>query len=139
PLLPTGPYHASKAAATMAAVGFAAERSVRLQVARPFHVFGEGEAPNRFWPSMKRAAFENRDFAMTLGDQVRDFLAVALLADVLLRECHSESGVPGRATIRDLGSGNPCTLRDFAQFWWQKWTAPGNLLLGAAPYRTNEV
>ena len=51
PLEPTGPYHASKAAATMAALGLAVDRKLSLSVLRPFHVFGEGEEETRFWPA----------------------------------------------------------------------------------------
>ena len=46
PLLPTGPYHAAKAAATMAAIGHGHECQARVAILRPFHLFGEGEAPS---------------------------------------------------------------------------------------------
>ena len=44
PLLPTGPYHASKAAASLAAIAMAKDKKVAVSVLRPFHVYGEGGA-----------------------------------------------------------------------------------------------
>ena len=76
PLMPTGPYHASKAAATMAAIGLCYERKVSVAILRPFHLFGEGEAPSRFWPQLVTAARSGADFTMTAGDQIRDFVPV---------------------------------------------------------------
>jgi len=46
PLLPTGSCHAAKAAATMAAIGHGHECQARVAILRPFHLFGEGEAPS---------------------------------------------------------------------------------------------
>ncbi|MEO0453863.1 MAG: NAD(P)-dependent oxidoreductase, partial [Verrucomicrobiota bacterium] len=56
PLEPTGAYHSSKAAATMASLGLAVDHQLFLNVLRPFHVYGEGEDPKKFWASLKKAA-----------------------------------------------------------------------------------
>jgi nucleoside-diphosphate-sugar epimerase len=138
PLEPVGPYAASKAAATMAALGLASERQLSFTVARPFHVFGEGEAKARFWPSLRRAAFAGKNFRMTAGEQVRDFVPVEDVAGQLLRACHP-SAAPREPLVRNLGTGHPLSLRDFAAEWWARWQAPGKLTFGAKPYRAGEV
>jgi nucleoside-diphosphate-sugar epimerase len=138
PLEPVGPYAASKAAATMAALGLASERQLSLLVVRPFHVFGEGEAETRLWPSLRRAALSGMDFEMTPAQQVRDFVPVEKVADQLLSACHANV-VSGEAVVKNLGTGEPRDLRSFANCWWAHWQASGQLLFGAKPYRKAEV
>jgi nucleoside-diphosphate-sugar epimerase len=139
PLEPTNAYAASKAAATMAAVALAREKKAECALLRPFHVFGEGEAATRFWPALREAAMTGRDFAMSAGEQVRDFVPVEKVAEAFLHTAVHVRLTPGVPKIRNLGSGRAQTLLQFAQEWWRKWEAKGNLLVGELPYRPNEV
>lgn len=139
PLEATLTYPASKAAASIAFAAFAAEAGVQLTIERLFQVFGEGEAPHRLWPSLRRAALAGDDLPLTAGEQIRDFLPVEEVASRLLVACADESIEPGRALIRNLGSGRPQSIREFAEFWWRKWNAKGELQFGAVPYRPGEV
>ena len=138
-LEPTGPYHASKAAATMAALALAVEKNLELALLRPFHVFGEGEAPARFWPSLRKSALCGEDFPMTTGEQVRDFVPVETVAAAFVSALTRTDLQPGNPRIENIGTGRPQTLRAFAEHWWQIWGATGKLLPGALPYRSNEV
>lgn len=139
PLEATLSYPASKAAASIAFAAFAAETGVQLTIERLFQVFGEGEAPNRLWPSLRSAALAGDDLPLTAGEQVRDFMHVEDVASRLLVACADESVVPGRALIRNLGSGRPQSIREFAEHWWQQWGATGELQFGVVPYRAGEV
>ncbi len=139
PLEPVTPYAASKAAASMAALAMAADRKVCVQIARPFHVFGEGESENRLWPSLRRAALAGKDFALTPGEQVRDFIQVSDVARRLLEICHCDTLDRGTSTIENLGTGKPQTVLEFCQQWWRFWRASGNLLVGQIAYRDDEV
>ena len=38
-----------------------------------------------------------------------------------------------------MSSGNPISLRTFAESWWTHWGASGTLKLGELPYRRGEV
>ena len=80
PLEPTNTYGCSKAAATFAAYGLCVSQQIKCSLLRPFHVYGEGEAPERFWASMKAAALSGNDFSMTEGQQIRDFVPVQEVA-----------------------------------------------------------
>ena len=139
PLEPTQSYPASKAAASVAAIGFAAEKCVRLTILRPFQVFGEGEQATRLWPSLRRAALAGEDFPMTLGEQIRDFILVEQVAAAFLQTLTRTDLGPGEPIIENIGTGNPQTLRAFAEHWWRVWEAKGRLLPGTLPYRENEV
>jgi nucleoside-diphosphate-sugar epimerase len=137
--MPTGPYHASKAAATMAALGLCIEKNLELAVLRPFHVYGEGEAPYRFWPQLKKAARNGDDFPMTEGLQIRDFVSVEQVARSFLKAIERTDLHPGEPVIENLGSGIPRTLLEFASSEWERLKAAGRLVPNAIPLRENEV
>lgn len=139
PLEPTLSYPTSKAAASVAFVGFAAEHKLRLQLLRIFQVFGEGEPPTRLWPSLLVAAREGRDFPMSLGEQVRDFIDVRDVAAAFVRALGFDGCEPGIARVAHVGTGRPQRLADFARHWWEAQGATGQLQLGAVPYRYNEL
>jgi len=138
-LEPTGPYHASKAAATLAAYALAIEQNLEMMILRPFHVYGEGEAEHRFWPALRRAAFAGEDFPMTPGGQVRDFIPVRDLARAFLNALDEKEISRGEPIIENIGTGKATTLLHFAASWWKQWNAAGRLLPGALAYRRNEV
>ena len=139
PLEPSATYPASKAAASLAFRSMAIEEDLELAYLRIFQVFGEGEAETRFWPSLRRAALAGEDFAMTTAEQIRDFTPVEDVAKQLLSAATDLDLEPGRPVFRNIGTGRPQSLRDFAEHWWEYWNASGKLLLGKEPYRPNEV
>ncbi len=73
---------------------------------------------------------------MTRGEQIRDFTPVDLVAQELLHECENCSN--NRVVVRNLGTGNPVTVREFCDHWWKTWNAKGKLLVGHLPYRDGE-
>lgn len=139
PLLPMDSYSASKASASIAFAQFAIELQLRLSIHRIFHVFGKGEAATRLWPSLTKAAIDGADFPMTLGAQVRDFSPVEKVASKLLDSAVRDDVQPGAPIIENIGSGIPRTLRDFAEEWWFRLEATGELQFGALPERPHEV
>lgn len=136
---PSLTYPISKAAATTACLGLARHLGLRLQVLRIFQVFGEGEAPTRFWPSMRAAAQEGRDFAMSAGLQVRDFIHVEEVARQFLAALDFESVEPGRPHVLNVGTGRAQSLLEFAQHWWARWGAAGRLVPGQVGLRSGEL
>lgn len=139
PLEPIGPYAASKAAFTIAVSGLCREKNVRVSVLRLFHLFGEGQFENNFWPSLRFAALSGQDFKMTPGEQIRDFCAVEHAAQQILRAVTDGSAMPGKPRMLNIGSGKPTTLREFAEHWWSEFDAAGDLLVNTVPYRAGEV
>jgi nucleoside-diphosphate-sugar epimerase len=141
PLRPTGPYHASKAAATMAASALSATETVKVWVLRPFHVYGLGESASRLYPQILKAAREGRDLDLTEGRQVRDFMRVEAAARMihgyalLLTEEKREPFF----RISNLGTGKPMSIRDFTTMIWKENAGTGQLNFGVIPYREAEV
>ncbi|QPN65842.1 NAD(P)-dependent oxidoreductase [Synechococcus sp. CBW1006] len=139
PLEPTTAYGASKAAASMAALALAVDKQLQLILARPFHVYGEGEAPERFWPMLVAAALSGDDLPMTSGDQIRDFQPVEQAAKQLLSWLESSEIRPGKPQVVNLGTSEYRSLLSFAQQEWLRLHASGELKPGAIPQRHNEV
>lgn len=136
---PTLPYPISKAAATTSCLGLARHLGLRLQVLRIFQVYGEGEAETRFWPSLRAAALEGRDFPMSAGAQVRDFITVNDVAQKFLKALDFEGVELGRPHLRNIGTGRGQSLLEFAQHWWNHWQATGRLLPGEVGLRPGEL
>ncbi len=139
PLEPTLSYPTSKAAASVAMLGFAAESKTQLSLHRIFQVFGPGEPSGRLWPSIRSMALAGKDMPMTAGEQIRDFVPVEQVAEELLKACHDDTIVPGIAKVENLGTGRPQSVRAFAEHWWRHWNARGKILFGEIPYRDGEV
>lgn len=139
PLEPTDIYASSKAAGFMALYTLAVTKGVQLSYHRIFSAFGEGQFAKNFWPALRCAALAGEDLPMTHGEQIRDFIAVELVAQRLLHACADPSLQPGAPQVKNLGSGKPQSLREFAEYWWQHWNASGQLIFGAIPYRDHEV
>lgn len=139
PLLPQLSYPTSKAAASVAAAGLARDRKLQLQILRIFQAYGDGEAETRFWPSLRKAACEGTDFHMSAGLQIRDFIHVDEITDAFLRALSKDEIRPGCVRIQNVASGKATKLTDFAQSWWEKWGAKGNLIRGTVGLRPGEL
>lgn len=137
PLKPNTSYSASKAAAGIAFESLARSHSAQLLIGRVFHVFGEGELEQRFWPTLRKNALSGGDMKMSAGLQVRDFVPVEVVAEYFLSACLA-TFPPGEPCVENVGTGQPQTLRAFAEYWWNLWQATGALKFGEVPYRENE-
>jgi nucleoside-diphosphate-sugar epimerase len=136
---PTLPYPISKAAATTSCLGLARHLGLRLQVLRIFQVFGEGEAATRFWPSLRQAARDGKNFPMSAGLQVRDFVPVEKVAQTFLGALDFSTVDPARPLIRNVGTGRGMSLLEFAKHWWMVWGAKGQLQPGEVGLRPGEL
>jgi nucleoside-diphosphate-sugar epimerase len=112
---------------------------LRLQVLRIFQVFGEGEAATRFWPSLRQAARDGKNFPMSAGLQVRDFVPVEKVAQTFLGALDFSTVDPARPLIRNVGTGRGMSLLEFAKHWWMVWGAKGQLQPGEVGLRPGEL
>jgi nucleoside-diphosphate-sugar epimerase len=138
-LEPALSYPTSKAAASVAFMGLAREQGLVLEVLRLFQVYGEGEQSSRFWPTLRRAALAGSDFQMSPGEQVRDFVEVGEVARQIVAALAFHGPAAAQPRVRHVGTGQAQTLLDFATHWWHHWGASGRLIVGAVPYRPNEI
>jgi len=139
PLEPNTYYAASKASASVLLYGWARKKDIFMNILRIFQVYGEGENDNRLWPSLRYAALSGKDFKMTKGEQIRDFILVDDVVSYIVRSLSFDKGILGRPKINNIGSGKPLSVHNFCSYWWKKWDAKGELIIGAVPYKKNEV
>lgn len=139
PLEPTASYPASKAAASVAFHTLACEMGFELLTLRIFQVYGEGELETRFWPSLVKAAVNGKDFPMTDGLQIRDFVPVEEVTRSFVLALERNDLQAGHPVIENIGSGIPRTLLEFASSEWERLKAAGRLVPNAIPLRENEV
>jgi CDP-6-deoxy-D-xylo-4-hexulose-3-dehydrase len=133
---PINIYAASKAAAWAFVRMFARTYSLPAVTVRLFAVYGPGQPPKTLVPSAVCAALEGRDFPMTPGEQMRDFVFVADVVEGYLRAA-TAPGVEG-ASI-DLGTGRAWMIRDVVTRLFQLAGSAARPLVGALPYRPGET
>jgi len=138
-LEPTYPYAASKAAGSLLFQEIAVSEKAQLSYLRLFSVYGAGQHEHNLWPTIRRAALAGDDLPLTPGEQVRDFIAVDDVAAKLLAAAADDSVEPGVPRVRNVGTGQPQTVRAFAEHWWREFGGRGKLLFGELPFRDGEV
>lgn len=139
PLEPLSLYGSSKAAAYHLLTAYARVNSLQLFYGRIFSAFGDGQCEANFWPSLRKAALSGKDFPMTRGTQIRDFIPVEAVSSALLTACQRNDVIPGQPCIENIGTGQPLSLRAFAEQEWKRFGAAGQLLLGSLPDRVDEI
>lgn len=133
---PVSPYSWSKSAVTHMAGMAWRTFGLPTVVLRPFLVYGPGQPPGMLIPSLIRALAAGEEFEMTAGEQSRDLVYVADVADAILR-----AGLSTRAVgeIINVCSGNEVQVREVARTIARELDAEHLLKLGALPYRKGEA
>ena len=73
-LQPVG-YYAMSKAAVFIALQFQ-NLDINFSYLRLFHVYGSNEHHSRLYPSLCKAALTGKDFPMSSGEQIRDFIHI---------------------------------------------------------------
>lgn len=136
PLNPTTAFACSRVAGYYAARAFAFAENVNIEYIRFFNLYGEGENAPDLWTALRNAAITGQDFAMTNGEQIRDYLDITIAINQLA-VISQQPNRPG-LHISHIASGQPVKLRDFADYWWRQWSATGKINYGQLPYRSYE-
>jgi nucleoside-diphosphate-sugar epimerase len=139
PLEPINAYGASKAAAFQLLRAFSIQERLEFFYGRIFTAYGEGQFAGNFWPSLRCAALAGKDFLMTSGRQISDFIHVSAVAAHLLEACSRQDIIAGVPFVTNIGTGAPTSLLAFAEQEWSKMRAPGKLVPGGLPDRTDQI
>jgi UDP-glucose 4-epimerase len=132
------PYAATKAAADQLVQAIAAEAGLPLTVVRPFSFTGAGDSGTRLFPSLLRAAVEQRPLALSPGDQVRDHCAVNDVARGIALAVAKHSELPAEAQVFNFGSGSTATLRQLIEGVVEELGLAVTLQFGARAYTPHE-
>lgn len=135
PAQPNTPYGLAKNTLRLFLQALQRERPFTLQWARLFYLHGSGQNPNSLLASLDRAIDAgDRQFDMSAGEQLRDYLAIeqaaALLAELLAR--------PELAGVINCCSGQPIAVRTLVERRVRQRQSPIALNLGHYPYSAHE-
>ena len=98
---------------------------------RIFYLFGPGQAATSLYSQLQAAIVRgDADFAMSPGDQIRDFMRVEEAA-----RCIVQAALRGMDDgIINLCSGQPVRVLDLVREWLSEWDAAIELNTGVFPY-----
>jgi nucleoside-diphosphate-sugar epimerase len=103
------------------------------------HMYGDGDRETKFFPTLIRALLDDvESFALTAGEQTRDFVHVSDVVDayVVLIDAARRGA---RAGSVEVGTGKPRMLREVVERIKQEARARTELRFGALPYRKGEL
>jgi nucleoside-diphosphate-sugar epimerase len=133
---PVNTYAASKAAARAFVRLYSRVYGLSTVNLRLFAVYGPGQPPKTLISSAVCAALEGRDFPMTPGEQMRDFVFVGDVVESYLRAAVTP-GIEGVSI--DLGTGRACKISQVVMLLFEMVGSSGRPLVGALPYRPSET
>lgn len=108
---PEALYAATKNAAQIIGKVYAAMNNVPMITVRPFNVFGIYEGENRLLPQVFKAGLTKNNLKMTKGEQIRDYLYVKDLVELIRRLVESNNYT--LYEIYNICSGNEIKIVDF--------------------------
>ncbi len=112
---------------------YAEKKGINFAWGRIFYPYGPFEYPSRLVPSVIQALLNGEKAPCTHGNQIRDFLHVADVADAFVTLLDSE--VNG---IVNIGSGKPVSIKELVMKIAQILGKEEDIQLGAFPARENE-
>jgi nucleoside-diphosphate-sugar epimerase len=134
---PVTAYAASKLAGSKLVLARAQSEDLPATVVRPFLVYGSGQSEHTLLQQAIHAAQTGKDFAVTGGDQTRDFTAVEKFRDDILAVAMlPASDAVGR--IYNLCTGIETSVREALALIQETYPA-FNPSFASLPYRKTEV
>ena len=133
PTLPSTYYGSCKHHLQSIGEKYADKKGFDFAWGRIFYPYGPYEYPTRLVPSIIQSLLKDEPAQSTHGNQVRDFLHVADVADAFAAILDSE--VNG---IINIGSGKPVSIRQLVMQIAQLLGKEEDIQLGALPARENE-
>jgi nucleoside-diphosphate-sugar epimerase len=133
---PVSPYSFSKACVSQLA-GLAAKLyGLPVIVVRAALVYGPGQGPNMLIPALIQTLLRGERFAMTGGEQTRDFVFIDDLVEAYIKAGMAEAH---QGEIINIGSGEAHKIKDIAN-WIALYLHKDHLIdIGAQKYRKSEV
>ena len=134
--LPNSAYGLSKLSATRLGLLFYTQYKVPVTIMRPSVTYGPGQGTEMFIPALINGLLSGKPFAMSPGQQVRDFLYIDDLIDALV-VCGEEPRLCGE--IVNVASGLSLQLKEVAEKVAEVLGKKDKLQVGAIPYRGFEI
>ena len=136
---PTNSYGLSKLATTKLLSSLYSSHQFQSIVLRPSVIYGPNQGADMFLPALIQSLLAGKDYPMTHGDQIRDFIYIDDVVDAIFKSfLFSESS---EALVLNIAAGVSLSIKNIAHIT-ASLIHPNKLKLlkiGAVPYRRNEV
>ena len=103
-------------------------------ILRPFLVFGEMQGNDRFLPYLINNCLNDREFKVSKGEQIRDYLYVKEFNKGLIKALDNKNAY---GEVINIASGNPIRIKDVIKIV-QEIIGKGKPIFGAIDYRRGE-
>ncbi len=134
--LPSTAYEKTKCLFSKTCISLSKKFKTNCRILRLFNVYGDGENSKRLWPSLKKAAISNKNFEMTEGKELRDFISVNEASKKILQACNFKIKNDSFPQIWHIASGKAITVKLFAKKKWKELNAKGKILFGKVKIRS---
>ena len=131
---PISPYALAKLSSTYFLQQCFKQRVLNTVILRPFLVFGEMQNKERFLPYIIKNCIKDREFKVSKGDQIRDYLYIKDFNHALIKSLNNKKAY---GEIINIASGVPITIKDVISSVCQL-VGKGKPILGGIDYRENE-
>jgi len=133
PLMPMSLYGASKHSLQIISDAFARQTNLHLAWGRIFYLYGPFEPPQRIVPYVIRSLLKGKTTLCSHGDQIRDYMYVADVADALVTALDSEAKGP-----INIASGAPVAIKDIIVNIADQLNRPDLIQFGAIKTNQND-
>jgi UDP-glucose 4-epimerase len=137
--MPANAYGLSKLAVTKILAGLYQSHQFPSVVLRPTVIYGSNQGSEMFLSALIQSLLSKKDFAMTHGNQFRDFVHVDDVVDAIIKAIYAGNQVDGK--VVNIGAGVSHQVKKIA-FLVANLIHPDaytNLKFGAVQYRSHEV
>ncbi len=136
---PTSAYGLSKLTITQALLGLHANYAFPAVVLRPTVIYGPGQGDKMFLPALIRTLLAGQTYAMTRGEQTRDFLYVDDLVAAVLKVVQADANIDG--SVINLGAGHSHSVKAVVDMVLSRIPSASvaQVQFGAIPYRCHEA
>ena len=139
PLLPNNVYGASKAASFNMIHALSLASDVEVYYGRIFSVFGEGQHSTNLWSQIAAAANNCTDLNLSSGEQIRDFISVNKVCEILVDSAERLDLVHHNIIVENIGTGVAKTVIQFAEEEYKRLGGIKRIRVGSIKDRPNEV
>jgi len=131
---PISPYALAKLSSTYFLQQCFKEGLLNTVILRPFLIYGEMQSKNRFLPYLIENCIKDREFKITKGVQIRDYLYVKDFNQALIKTLNNKKAY---GEIINIASGIPILIKDVVSEV-NKIIGKGKPIYGGIDYRNNE-
>jgi nucleoside-diphosphate-sugar epimerase len=137
--MPSNAYGLSKLAATKILSGLYQSRQFPSIVLRPTVIYGPCQGDEMFLSALIQSLLAQRDFAMTYGEQYRDFVYIDDVVAAIIKSLTADNQVNG--AVVNIGAGDSLQVKNIATLVANLIHPDANnhLKFGVVPYRSTEV